>query len=280
MRWFASVCAASFCAPLSGAAPAALEVVLPIVSQSDGGAPMPAGFAHVPGETLFFSFQVAGFTRSAEDKVDIDYTVDALDPRGVRVMETAAKRVSAELSPQDKEWRPRVRLEISLPSLADSGTYKIVIKVTDAAAKVSAEKTVAFEVSGHVVAPSETLTVRNFRFFRGEEDQEALAKAVYRPGDPVWARFDIAGFKYGGRNAIDVVYGLAVLDAAGKQLWSQAEAAVERSESFYPKRYLPGAMSINLQSSIRPGEYTIALQVKDAVGKQEYEAKFNFIVEP
>ena len=37
-------------------------------------------------------------------------------------------------------------------------------------------------------------------------------------------------------------------------------------------------MGINLQKNIRPGEYTIAVQAKDAVGGQTYEAKFTFTI--
>ena len=38
-------------------------------------------------------------------------------------------------------------------------------------------------------------------------------------------------------------------------------------------------MGINLQKNIRPGEYVIAVQVKDGVGGKEYEGKFSFTVE-
>jgi len=276
MRWFASIL---LTAGMAGAAEPALEIVQPLISQSDGGTPVPPGFAHVPGAVLFFTFQVAGYHRSPDSKVHLTYTVDTLDPHGVRIEETVKNDIAAELTPQDKDWKPKVRMEIPLPPLGDSGTYKIVIHVQDEIAKAGAEKTLAFEVSGHEVEPSDTLTIRNFRFFRGEDDTEPLPKAVYRPGDPVWARFDIIGFRYGARNAVDVSYGIAIQTSAGRVLWSQNDAAVERSESFYPKRYVPGAMGINLQSTIRPGEYTIAVQAKDAVGKQEFEGKYKFTVE-
>ena len=262
------------------AAASVLEVVRPIVSQSDGGTSLPPGFAHVPGEVLFLTFQVSGFQKDSNDKVRIGYTVDALDSRGVKAMETVSNEVTAELAPQDKEWMPKVRMEVPLPPLAHSGTYKLVVNARDLVAKTSAEKTINVEVRGHKVQESETLTVRNFRYFRGEDDQEALARPVYRAGDPVWARFDITGYKFGKNNAIDFVYGIAVIAGSGKTLWSQPEAAVERSESFYPKRYVPGAMSITLQNNIRPGDYIIAVQVKDAVGGQTFEGKYTFSVEP
>jgi hypothetical protein len=194
-------------------------------------------------------------------------------------MEPVSNEITAELTPQDKDWKPKVRLEVPLPPLAGSGTYKMAVKVHDEIGKSDAEKTVPFEVRGHEVEPSATLAVRNFRFYRGEEDREPLLKPVYRPGDPVWARFDLIGYKFGPKNSIDVTYGVAILNSAGKVLWSQPEAAVERADSFYPKRYVPGAMGINLQPNIRPGEYTIEVQAKDAIGNQTVAGKYTFSVE-
>ena len=142
-----------------------------------------------------------------------------------------------------------------------------------------ASQELAFTVRGHPVEPSDTLVIRNFRFYRGEQDTEPLQKAAYRPGDPVWARFDITGFKYGEDHAIQVSYGVAVISPSGKELWSQAEAAVEKSQSFYPKRYVPGIMSLNLQPNIRPGEYGMVITVHDQIGNQKYEARQNFDIE-
>lgn len=275
----ARVCAALCASALMAAAPPVLEVAKTIVSQSDGGTPLPPGFTHVTGEILFLTFSVNGFQKDANEKVRVAYTVDTLDPKGVKTSETIANEVTAELAPQDKEWAPRVRHEITLPPLGHSGTYKIVIKVRDLVAKTEAEKTLPVEVQGHKVEPSPTLIVRNFRFFRAEEDAEALAKPVYRAGDPVWARFDIIGYQYGKGNAIDVVYGVSVNTMSGKVLWSQPEAAVERSQSFYPKPWVPGAMSITLGKDFKPGEYAIGVQVKDGVGNQNFEAKYTFVVE-
>lgn len=261
----------------AGAGP--LEIFGTAISQEEGGAPLPTGFTHVPGETLFFSFRVQGYQASPDQKMRLHYRLDVFDPQGVRVVETVKAVLEAELAPQDKDWKPKVRAEISLPSLAPSGTYKIAVEVTDELARSKAAKEVAFEVRGREVAPSNSLVIRNFHFYRSEYATEPLAKAAYRPGDTLWARFDITGYKFGPENKLDVGYGIAVLNAAGKQLWSQAEAAVERSQSFYPKHYVPGSMSLNLQPSIRPGEYAIVVMVKDAIGEQSYQTRQTFTVE-
>ena len=265
---------------LAGAARAAgpLAIVNPMIEQSEGGSPLPASYEHMPGEILFFSFQVQGY-QVAVDKVKLRYKIDAFDPHGVRIMETVERPIEAELAPQDKEWKPKARQDVAIPPLAPSGTYRIAVEVTDELAKTTAKIEVPVLVRGRNVAPSDTLTIRNFGFYRSDEATEPLVKAAYRPGDAVWARFDITGYKLGPGNRIDVAYGIAVLNAEGKQLWAQPEAAVERSSSFYPKPYVPGSMSLDLQKNIRPGEYAIVVTVKDAVGNQSYETKQLFSVE-
>src|ERR1039458_6306754 len=203
------------------AATAPLAVVRPMVSDRDGGAAVPSSSVHAPGETMFFSFQVDGYAASSTDRVHLSYKIDAFDAHGVRLMEPAAAEIEETLAPEDKNWKPTVRQEILIPPLADSGTYKIAISVTDLIANATATKEVPFEVRGRRVDPSDTLVIRNIRFLRGEDDREALSKAAYRRGDAVWARFDMIGFKYGDGNAIDVSYDVAVLSPSGKVIYTQ-----------------------------------------------------------
>lgn len=266
-------------ATLAGGAAGPLAVVNPRVAQSEGGEPLPAGFAHVPGEVIFFSFQVDGYKASPADKLRLSYKVDAFDPHGVRIIEPITGDIEDTLAPQDKNWKPLVHHEIAIPPLADSGTYKIAVSVADEIAKATASKEVSFEVRGRRVDPSDTLVIRNFRFYREEQATEPLQKPAYRPGDAIWARFDITGFKYGEGNAIDVSYGVAVTSPSGKVLYSQPEAAVDKSQSFYPKRYVPGSMSLETKRDTRPGEYGVLITAHDNIGKQTFEARQNFTIE-
>jgi hypothetical protein len=261
-----------------GAAPA-LQIVRPVVSMMDGGTPDAPGYEHIPGETLFFSCRIAGYSKSAEEQIHLSYSVQAFDPKGVPLTELFQNELKDEVTPQDKEWMPKVATEVLIPPLVASGTYQIVVKAQDLLAKTSAELSVPFQVRGHALEPSETLTVQNLRFYREEDDPEALEKAVYRPGDGVWARFDITGFRYGPNNKIDVSYVTSLITASGKVLWTQPEPAVEQTESFYPKRYVPATMGITLQKNFQPGEYTITIQAKDGVGNQTFDAKSTFRVE-
>ena len=258
---------------------ASLQVVRPIIAESDGGPSTPSGYEHIAGETLFFSCRIAGFAKTPEEKVHLAYSVQAFDSKGVPLTEIYRNEMVTDVTPQDKEWMPKIATEVQIPPLVAAGTYKILVQVEDRVANTKAELAVPFQVRSKNVEPSDTLTVRNIQFFRGEDDPQPLPKPVYRPGDAVWAKFDIIGFKYGEKNQIDVSYVTTVYAPGGKLLWTQPEPAVEASESFYPKRYVAASMGINLLPNTTPGEFTIGVTVTDKVGKQTYETKQAFVVQ-
>jgi hypothetical protein len=258
---------------------APLEIARPILSNQDGGAVNPASFAYGPGETIFFSCRVRNYQKTPEEKIHLTWSIQTLDPKGVPLVEPVKNEIVEEVAPQDKDWMPRLATEIAIPPLIGSGTYQIVVAVNDLVAKTQAELKASFEVRSRSVKPSETLTVENVQFFRTEEDTHPLEKAAYRPGDAVWTRFDITGFRYGPSNKIDVNYVVSILDASGKVLWSQPEPTPAQSESFYPKLWIPASMSVTTQKNTTAGEYGIAILVKDAIGNQTFETKAPFSIE-
>ena len=267
-------------ASLVYAATAPLAIVKPSISDLEDGPAVPPSFTFVSGQFIFLSFQVAGYKVADEQKIHLSYKVDALDPKGVRLVEPFVGTVDTTLADEDKNWKPKVRCQILIPPLAPSGTYKISVQVTDDLNKgASVSQDIPFEVRGRDVPASDTLVVRNFQFYRGEDDREPLKVAGYKAGDTLWARFDMVGYKFGAGNSIDVDYGISVLAPSGKVLFTQDKAAEEKSSSFYPKAFVPGSMNLSLQSTIRPGQYTIVLSVRDHIGNQTAEARGNFTIE-
>jgi len=264
--------------PVLCAAPA-LQIVNPILSQMDGGASDPPNFQHTPGEVIFFSCRISGFTKTAEEKIHVAYSVQPFDPSGVPIAEPYKNEVSDEVTVQDKDWMPRVATEIAIPPLGESGTFKIVVKAEDLIAHTSTELSVPFLVKGHSVEPSDKLVVRNFRYFKSENDLQPMDKPVYHAGDTLWAKFDITGYKFGPKNKLDVSYQFSVLSGTGKVLFTQPDPAGDQTESFYPKKYLPAEFSVALQSNVKPGEYGLLITVKDAVGNQTAESKQTFVVQ-
>lgn len=266
-------------APAGWQAPPQLAIVNSTLHQFEDGPRMEAGHRFIPGETVFFSFQARGFGKSKEELVHLRYEMDALDADDVRLVETNRGEVRTELTPQDKDWLPKVRWSFVIPPHAWPGTYRIRVRVRDELTGREAAVEIPLAVEGRRVEPSQTLVIRNFRFLREERDAEPLVPPVYHPGQSLWARFDITGFKIGDKNHIRVAYRISVLNAEGKLLYAQPEAAVEEDSPFYPKRSVPGLVSLQIQPGTPVGTYLMAVTVEDTVGGQTFETRESFRVE-
>lgn len=251
----------------------------PALRQYEDGPVMAASQTLGPGETVFFSFQVGGYRRSPEGRVNLHWSVDVLDAEGVKLVESVERDIDTDLSAEDKEWMPIGRHTFMIPPIVPPGPYRLVVKVNDRLAGSEAKEEITLMVRGREVAPSDTLVARNFRFLHSEDDPVPMREPVYRRGDTIWARFEIAGYKFGERNGIDVTYGIAVADAEGKVLFEQPEAAAEQKESFYPQKYVPGVVSVTTQKNTNPGEYFLVLTLRDAVGGQTAEERHGFRLE-
>jgi hypothetical protein len=260
-----------------------LAIVRPLFSQMEDGTPVSQGFQFFPGETIHFSCQVEGYKRSenkdGDDDILLTYHVEARDSQGVLLQPAQDGKEAATLTSEDKNWMPKIRESIVIPPLADSGEYHVLVKVNDGLSGAAVETRATFTVQAREVAPSDTLVVRNFRFTRSEEDTKPLQVAAYRPGEAVWAHFDMTGYKLGENNQLDVEYGLQVLRADGTVAYSQPRAAGEKQQTFYPQRYQPGVLNLNLAKDQKAGEYTIVLLVRDNLGKQSCETREKFSVE-
>jgi len=280
MRYFLrSLLFAALFPALPGAAPDALSIIYPTISRSDDGTMEPKGTKHPAGDLLFFSCRISNYAKSPEQKVQLAYTVQAFDSKGVALDEVYKNAIAEEVAPQDKEWLPKISTEIELPSALLTGAYKITVNVEDQVAKAKATLDVPFEVQGHDVQPSAKLSVENMRYYKSEDDNAPMAKPVYKPGDALWVRFDVTGYKYGEKNKVNLNYVFSVLGADGSTMWTASQPQVEESEAFYPKPYVSGAFSIQVQSSVKPGDYAIGVKATDLVGKQTIEAKQPFTVQ-
>ncbi len=274
-----SLIVAALLPALPGAAPDGLAVVGSTLSRSDDGVNEPKGTDHVAGELLFFTCRIANYAKSPEQKVHLSYSIQAFDPKGVALLEAFKNEITEEVAPQDKEWMPKISTEIALPPALLTGNYKITVKVEDAVAKTNASLDVPFHVNGHGIQPSPTLSVQNIRYYKGEDDTAPMPKAVYKAGDALWLRFDVTGYKFGENNNVNLNYVFSVLGADGTAIWTAAQPIVEQGEAFYPKPFVSGAFSIQVQAAAKPGEYAIGVKAIDLVGKQTVEAKQPFTVQ-
>lgn len=246
--------------------------------RQEDGPLLPEGYEYSAGQLLHYSFRVSGF-KVQKDNVDLRWIAVAVDPEGRLLVPAANGAVREEVGANDKEWLPKVQQTIPLPAQLGPGVYKLKLSVTDEFAKTSAEKEIEFRVGGRPLPQAASLTILNLRFLKTESDRQAMEPAVYRVGETLIAKFELAGFQLGEKNRFDVGYGLSILSPSGKVLYSQPAAAGDSGAPFYPQRLLLGALTLNLTEGVQAAEYTLLVQARDQVGAVEAEARATFRVE-
>ena len=256
-----------------------LVAVNPILQQFEDGPPLTADYKFLPGETVFFSFQTQGYQPSPDRQVRLTYTIETLDGDQIRIAEPSSDKLETTVTELDKDWLPRIRYSVLLPPYALPGQYRIAVKLKDELSGQQAATETKVNVGGRAVDKSDSPTLRNFRFLRGEDDAEPLRPAAYKSGDSLFARFDVTGYKIGEKNRISVICGISIVAPSGKEVFSEPRAAVDEEETFYPKRYFLGAFSLNVQPKTTPGAYTLVISVKDEVGGQTYQSRQPFRIE-
>jgi hypothetical protein len=268
-----------------GATPAAaaLSAERLALHQFEDGPILPPTHVFLPGEPVFFSCRLTGFQAEAakEDQkaVKLSWKVQVTDPSGVALTREASGTIADVVTTMDKNWFPKFLHSFTVPPFAASGTYHIKVNVKDDVGGTQLETSVDVPVRGHAVEPSATLVGRNLHFLRTEADGPPLDPVVYHPGETLWARFDMTGYKFGEKNRYSVEYGLAVLRESGEQVFAQPAAAADSNEAFYPQRYVPGALSLQLNPDVPAGTYTLLVTMEDKIGGQMAEVRGNFRIE-
>jgi hypothetical protein len=156
--------------------------------------------------------------------------------------------------------------------------YTVKFDVTDDQSKESASGESTFGVEAKLVAPSNELTIRELNFYRSQENTTALITPSFRPGDMVWVKFYINGYKYGEQNSIDVSYDVELFGADGTSIMKKEDAAMEKSTAYYPQPYIPGIFNLTLKPTMTLSVYTVVITAHDAVGNQTAVAKSKFQV--
>jgi len=251
--------------------------------QYEDGPLLPASHDFLPGETVWFSCRIAGYdSQPAGDNrnVKLSWQAGLLDPGRIPVEPSKTGRLDESLRLQDKDWVPKFVVSFLLPSFIPGGSYHIPVTVKDEIAGSEISGDLEFHVRAETIEPSASFVIRNFRFLRNEDDTAGLRPpVVYKQGSTLWARFEMAGYKFEANNKFSVEYGLAILGADGKELFAQPAAAAESKESFYPQLRVPGALSLHLENNVPLASYTLVLTVHDKIGGGAVELRESFRVE-
>ncbi len=266
------------------AAESTLAIVEAGVQQSEDAPTVSHDYRFLPGDYLYFTFEIGGFAIRSEDrdeihKIALTYEVTAQDANGIPLAPPSSGEVRTELSPEDKHWMPKRRVSFLIPSFVAAGQFRIHVRVKDLVANAEVAQDFPFLVGGLEIQPASALTVQNFRFLRNENDREPLQVPAYSPGDIVYASFDMIGFKTDSQNQYHLSYGLTVLAPDGKPFIQEPKAAELEATSFYPARYLPGVLNLKTTSNAARGEYVVVLTIHDLLANTVYQMKRAFSIE-
>jgi hypothetical protein len=247
----------------------------PVVSQE---------YQFYPGDYLYFRFQIGGFAIHSDAtketrNISLAYEITPLDEKEVPLTPAVSGVVETELSAEDKNWTPKRRVSFLLPSFVAAGTFHVRVLVKDLLAKNETARDFPFHMGGAVIAPSASIAVENFHFFRSENDRDSIEVAAYRPGDTVYARFAMAGYQLGPGNRYHLAYGLTVLKPDGKTFVQEPNAAELTADSFYPAPFVPGDVDVITARDSPKGVYIVMLTVKDLNANRTFQLKSSFTLE-
>jgi hypothetical protein len=261
-----------------------LAVIDAGVERSEDSPYVPKDFQFLPGEYVYFKFHIAGFATKLNEKTEVkslqlQYEVTAQDARGIALTEPLNGSIEADLSKEDKNWIPKRRASFLLPSFVAAGQFNIHVAVKDLVGKTETVRDVPFQIGGVHVGDAASIQAERLEFFRHQDDPGALDLPAYTPGDTIWARFQMIGFKYEAANKYRLSYGLKVLRPDGKVFLDAPEAAQISSDSFYPAPYVPGDLQITTPKDSPRGTYQLMLTVRDLVANQSFNLKRTFTIE-
>lgn len=266
------------------AAESKLAIVQAGIQQSEDAPFVAADYTFLPGDYLHFTFEIAGFTpqslnRDEVHKIALTYRVTPEDTNAVPLTEPAEDSIKTDLSAEDKNWTPKRRTSFLLPSYLAAGDFRVHVRISDLVAKTEISKDFPFHIGGTRITSTPSLNVQHFEFLRRENDRDALEIPAYSPGDTVFARFDMAGFKVGDGNTYSLEYGLSVVQPSGKPFLDAPHAAELKASSFYPAQFLPGVLNITTPADSAKGNYFLTLTVHDLIGNTKFELKKSFSIE-
>jgi len=267
-----------------GASEARFSIQNPTLHSYEDGPRVPSDQAFTPADTVYLTFELDGWKKLEKPnyegaKLRLTWAVEATDPAGTPIAAPSSGKVDTDITAEDKHWLPRVRYNVLVPPAAPGGTYHLKIKAHDELGNADATADVPFQVAGRDVAPSDTLVIRNLDFYAAEDERKPLPTAAYRPGETVWVKFDITGYKFAQGNEFQVSYGIEAILPSGKIGLNQPDAATLADKSFYPQRYAPGQFSLPLPVTVATGTHTLIITAHDKIGNQTATEKATFSVE-
>lgn len=247
-----------------------------IVGEYSTSLRLPDNFGFASGMTVFLSFRVAGLKPESElSLVSFEYVVEALDAIGTAWDVPIKGRVTRRIATEAIAPAPLVRATVKVPDYIYPANGKFRIRVTDRFSKREVSAEVVIPIRSELPKPTDVFSVANLGLYRRESDETPLKDATFRPGDSVWMRFLLTGFRWKDRE-YDLSYGISILSRDKRVVLSAPDAAAESNSSPYQRPFVPALASIRLEGTAKPGDYILVVRAKDSISGTTAEASAAF----
>jgi hypothetical protein len=248
----------------NGAATSGNSMVLAsmVLSDQQDGAARSLPFR--PGDNVFGAYELRGFTRAPDGRVNVSIRVTPSDPSGA----TMGDPLESDVNVPNADTGPiRGHFFVTLPPFVQSGSYSVRISAHDVVGGGDATFTPTYIVDAPPLPPAGALEVRDVAF-ASSEGGEAMSHPAFHAGSPVFAAAKLSGLQV-RNDSIDMQMGLALLDRSGKAVltndhWGSVhDRFVYRPATFF----IPAKAAITLPSSAAPGTYALRFTVTDKVSE-------------
>jgi hypothetical protein len=216
----------------------------------------------LPGDNFVFSFDIEGTTADDDGKVLYSIAVEVTDRKGKVKFRQAPKKLEAHNTLGGNRLPAFAKITIGLDQ--PEGDYKVKVKVTDLAAKVSKSFT-----RSYTVLPPRFGLVR----FKATADADGQIPIPYPvEGQVLWASFAAVSFgrdKKTGQPDLEAV--LRILDENGKPTLPKPMTGTINKDVPEKARGVPMQFMLELNQA---GKYTGELTCTDKVTGEKFSRTF------
>jgi hypothetical protein len=237
-----------------GAAEGPLEIANPRATYGYLGATHPVVEGRLPGDTIFFTFDVRNLKLDDLGRASYSMLVEVTDAKGNLIFKLGPTNAIAQNYLGGNSLPCSAHLEVPVDTAP--GVYLFKVTVTDRAA----EKTISFEKKGRVLAPAFGL-VRVAVF--ADRETRVPASPVGVVGESIYLSFAPVGFaRDKTTKQPDLQVSMRVLDDKGQATFPRPLTGTVNKDVPEESKLLPMQFGITLN---RVGSFTVELQATDKI---------------
>jgi uncharacterized RDD family membrane protein YckC len=231
-----------------------------VLSDQQDGAARSVPFR--PGDNVFGAYELRGFTRAPDGRVNVSIRVTPSDPSGAAM----ADPIESDVNVPNADTGPiRGHFFVTVPVFAQSGTYAVRISAHDVLGSGDATFTPTYVVDAAPLPSAGALEVRDV-VFASSDGGEAMSHPTFHAGSQVFAAAKLSGLQF-RNDSIDLQMGLALLDPSGAAVVNNDHwGSVHDRFVYHPATFfLPAKVAITLPSPAAPGTYALRFTLTDNV---------------